>query len=163
MVKIKTILTYKKMLMLISMLAISVILLFHVTVVVSVRQCNTNRRMKADIARLKDTTAVKNEAHASVDLQDFTIAVVNHIKGEGCNLIKLDVDRKKDSDESSLQEISIAFSGPYANLRKTLNKIDVLIVSDLTPISCFVNVEKTADKKEYSIVARLKIQTIVAL
>lgn len=163
MVKIKTILTYKKTLILISILAISVILLFHVTVVVSVRQCNTNRRMKADIARLKDTTAVKNEAHVSVDLQDFTIAVVNHIKGEGCNLIKLDVDRKKDSDESSLQEISIAFSGPYANLLKTLNKIDALIVSDLTPISCFVNVEKTADKKEYSIVARLKIQTIVAL
>lgn len=149
--------------MLISIIAISVILLFHVTVVVSVRQCNTNRRMKADIARLKDTTAVKNEAHATVDLQDFTIAVVNHIKGEGCDLIKLDVDRKKDSEESSLQEISIAFAGPYANLLKTLNMIDDLIVSDLTPISCFVNVEKTADKKGYSIVARLKIQTIVAL
>ena len=163
MVKIKTILTYKKTLLLISILAISVILLFQVTVFVSVRQYNTNRRMKAYIARLKDTTAVKNEAHATVDLQDFTIAVVNHIKGEGCDLIQLDVDRKKDSDESSLQEISIAFAGPYANILKTLNKIDGLIVSDLTPISCFVNVEKTADKKEYSIVARLKIQTIVAL
>lgn len=153
----KEVFRYKRTVSLVLACIILFFLFLRFTLVKSVRLYHENLTIREEL-NAKDDRVIPNMTEDKiVNIQCYAVDLISFIKEGNCSLLKLDIGNKKGEKAASMQELNLAFTGSYGDLVEVLHQIEENTGDNMTTMSCGFEVERPDNKKDFSLVVRLKI------
>ena len=159
MVTVKDIIEYRRSALLIGVTVILAILLCKSLIGRPLKLIKENRILEAELKH--DARQVqRDESLSAQDSLNIDVALMKIITDGGCVLVQGKLEQIAEMEGMELIQYKIAFSGTYAGIMMVWKEISSILPDPAHITSCKIVSERDKDRKGWSLVCKISIQTI---